>query len=361
MIIHLPAVKATGKFEISFTNSLTVCGVDLIIRATVQKKLKVVNKANVMETELADEGVRLVETQLREIINSDVQVLQEASEHIVTSGGKRIRPRIVILSYLAAGGKYLQEVIPLASAVEMVHTATLVHDDINDHSLTRRGKITVHARWGRTFALLTGDYLFTKVYELMAPFGAVFNEIMADACIRLVEGETLQAAAAKSGSIDRDTYKQIISRKTASLFESGARMGALLAGAEPPVENALAGYAFNLGLTFQIVDDILDIVGDPEAMGKPVGSDLAQGRGAILTQNGGGVKHTLAVKPGVPVSADPLQQMMAHLRESGAVELARLQAKETAQRARLALAAVPDSPARSELETVIGLVLERDR
>ncbi len=158
--------------------------------------------------------------QLASIVRSDIAVLEDASLHIVSSGGKRVRPRMVLLGYLAAGGTDIESVIPLAAAVEMVHTATLVHDDINDHSQTRRGKITVHARWGRTFALLTGDYLFTKVYELMAPYGVEPNVIIADACTKLVEGETLQAAAAKSGSMDRETYKQIISLKTASLFEA---------------------------------------------------------------------------------------------------------------------------------------------
>ena len=173
----------------------------------------------------------------------------------------------------------MQFVAPLAAAVEMVHTATLVHDDINDHSLMRRGKIAVHARWGRTFALLAGDYLFTKVYELMAPYGTPYNVIMADACVKLVEGETLQAIAAKEGDMDRETYKTIISRKTASLFEAASRMGAILGGGDDEMTDALGAYAYNLGLTFQIVDDILDIIGDPEAMGKPVGIDMPQGRG----------------------------------------------------------------------------------
>jgi octaprenyl-diphosphate synthase len=245
----------------------------------------------------------------------------------------------------------------------MVHTATLVHDDINDHSLTRRGKITVHARWGRTFALLTGDYLFTKVYELMAPFGSVYNKIMADACIKLVEGETLQAAAAKSGKMDRETYKTIISRKTASLFEAGARMGALLAGANETTVAALADYAYNVGLTFQIVDDILDIIGDPETLGKPIGTDLSQGRGVMATRTNGGGSY---YRPGesatmTVLEADPIQQMMADLRESGAVEIARLQATETARRAREALQPVPLSKAKTELVDLIELVLERDR
>ncbi|MCZ7666161.1 MAG: polyprenyl synthetase family protein [Chloroflexi bacterium] len=232
-----------------------------------------------MVTKILEKGMEAVEDQLAAIVGSDIEVLEDASLHIVSSGGKRVRPHVVLLSYLAAGGTDVEAVVPLAAAVELVHTATLVHDDINDHSLTRRGKIAVHARWGRTFALLTGDYLFTKVYELMAPYGVEPNIIIADACTRLVEGETLQAAAAKSGEIDRETYKQIISLKTASLFEASARLGALLAGGDEEVIEALAGYSYNLGLTFQIVDDILDIIGDAEAMGKPTGLDLHQGRG----------------------------------------------------------------------------------
>ncbi len=307
-------------------------------------------------------GMQAIEKTLRDIVDSDVEVLREASQHIISSGGKRVRPRLALLAYLAAGGEDLATAVPMAAALEMVHTATLVHDDINDHSLTRRGKVTVHARWGNTFALLTGDYLFTKVYELMAPYGTPYNGIMSDACIRLVEGETLQAAAAKAGRMDRETYKTIIAKKTASLFEAGADMGARLAGADDKIIAALTAYAYNLGLTFQIVDDILDIIGDPETMGKPVGADVAQGRGITAAQNGkitpdhadGGV--ATAVAP-----ADPVQQMMEQLRSSGAVEIARMQAIETADRARAALEILPPSPARDELTNLIELVLNRDK
>jgi geranylgeranyl pyrophosphate synthase len=253
--------------------------------------------------------------------------------------------------------------VDLAAALEMVHTATLVHDDINDHSLMRRGKITVHARWGRTFALLAGDYLFTKVYELMAPYGDFYNVIMADACVKLVEGETLQAIAAKAGEMDRETYKKIISRKTASLFEAAARMGAKLAGANDELIENLAEYGHNLGLTFQIVDDILDIIGDPETLGKPVGADIAQGRGVMAAQNGGklGVAEKERETATAVLEEDPLQKMMAQLRESGAVEIARLQAIEMANRARTALVTVPKSPAQAELADLIEMVLERDQ
>lgn len=313
-----------------------------------------------MVKEEIETGLTAVEEQLETIVQSDVKVLNDAGLHIITSGGKRLRPQIAILAYLAVGGQNVREVVPLAAAIEMVHTATLVHDDINDHSLTRRGKITVHAKWGRTFALLTGDYLFTKVYEMMAPYGGDYNVIMADACIKLVEGETLQAAAAKAGEMDRETYKTIISRKTASLFEAAARMGAMLAGGDEKSIEALAVYGYNLGLAFQIVDDILDIIGDPEEMGKPVGSDLTQNRGVMMTQNGGATEAVTAVAE-AETEDDPLTRLMSRLRESGAVEVARLQAEEMAGRARAALDELPNSPARDEMLELVRLVLDRQK
>jgi geranylgeranyl pyrophosphate synthase len=270
---------------------------------------------------------------------------------------------MALLAYLAAGGQDIEEVLPIASAIEMVHTATLVHDDINDHSLTRRGKATVHSVWGRTFALLTGDYLFTKVYELMAPYGPDYNIIMAQATTRLVEGETLQAHAAKQGEIDRHTYKKIIALKTASLFEASAHMGAKLATDDENIIAALSSYAYNLGVTFQLVDDILDVTGDPEELGKPVGTDVLQGRGVLAVKNGmsggeGDVATAVAVETAVQ---DPIEQMMARLRDSGALELARLQAEESGDRAREALAPVPPSPARVQLLALVDLVLNRHK
>ena len=306
-----------------------------------------------MVSQQLNEGLVAVEQQLNDVLDSDVTVLAEASQHIVVSGGKRVRPRIVLLSYLAAGGTDLPQVTDLAAALEMVHTATLVHDDINDHSDQRRGKVAVHARWGRTFALLCGDYMFAKVYEMMAHYGAPVNQIMSTACVTLVEGETLQAKAAKSGKMDRETYKEVIERKTASLFTAGARMAAIVANADSQVEEALAEYGKYIGMTFQIVDDILDLIGDPEEMGKPVGLDMAQNRGVAVangTVNGNGV---------AVAEMDPIEQMKQTLRESGAVEVAKLEAERMAQKARDAIARVPASPARTELEALIEVVLER--
>lgn len=310
-----------------------------------------------MQASVADAGLIDVERKLHDIVQSDVSILQDASGHIVSSGGKRVRPQLVILSFLAAGGKDIFSAIPLASAVELVHTATLVHDDINDHSLTRRGKISVHARWGRTFALLTGDYLFTKVYELMAPYGAEINVIMANACVSLVEGETLQASAAKIGKIEKETYRRIITLKTASLFQAAANMGALLAESDESTVDSMIRYGYNLGLAFQIVDDVLDIVGDPDTLGKPIGGDLSQGTGALMTQNG----KKIRTESITAAEFDPIREMMSELKSSGAVELAMIQAHQYARRAENALDTISPSRSRDELLSLVDLVVNRNR
>lgn len=301
-------------------------------------------------------GLDIVEERLTTVIDSDVTTLFDASQHIISSGGKRIRPRVTLLSYLAAGGETITQAVDAAAAIELVHTATLVHDDINDHSALRRGKASVHKEWGRTFALLTGDYMFAKVYEMMSPYGVACNKIMSSAAVTLVEGETLQAAAAKKGEMDRETYKQIIERKTASLFSAGAQMGAVIAGADDEVTKALTTYGHYIGITFQIVDDILDLVGNPEQMGKPAGLDMAQNRGVGMTVNGHN-GHTAVLEATKKVN--PVEAMMAKLRESGAVDVARAEADRMAQYAYEALENVPPSPARDELIYLVDQVLER--
>src|SRR5258707_6262875 len=254
-----------------------------------------------------EQALHSVDALLRSIVNSDVDVLREASHHILEAGGKRVRPRLTLLAYEALGGSDLDRVVPVAAAIELVHTATLVHDDINDHGSLRRGRPTVNARWGRTFALLTGDYLFTKVYELMAPYQDL-NIIFAEATVALVEGGTLQAAAAKSGQLDRETYARIIAKKTASLFAAAVKLGAMLAGGSKEQIAALEQYGFNLGLAFQIVDDILDLIADSQKLGKTAGIDVAQGKGivtALASANGsnGSAAAVLDVDAAAPMSA----------------------------------------------------------
>ncbi len=299
-----------------------------------------------------DEGLVVVEQAMLDVTNSQVEVLRDASRHILSAGGKRIRPRLLLLTYLALGGSDVASVARPAAAIELMHTASVVHDDINDHGTLRRGQPSVNAIWGRTFALLTGDFLFTAVYELMAPFRDL-NIDLARAATALVEGETLQASAVKNNNFTREVYLEIIALKTAALFRAAATIGAKLAGAGNSEIEALAEFGFSVGLAFQIVDDILDIVADEDSLGKTSGIDVRQGRGvavALHTGNGNGSAQAF----------DPLDAIKRKMLEGDTIEKARAQATMLVESANARLAALPDTPARSALEDLALSVVERE-
>ncbi len=298
------------------------------------------------------QAMQAVDQIMADAVKSEVAVLREASTHILSAGGKRIRPRLTLLSYMATGGQDWESVVPVAAAVELVHTASVVHDDINDHGMIRRGRPSVNSIWGRTFALLTGDFLFTKVYELMAPHKDL-NILLARGTVALVEGETLQASAAKDGNLTREVYYRIIGLKTAALFQSGAEMGATMAGATPEQIEALAQYGYNVGLAFQIVDDILDLIADSEQLGKTAGIDLAQGKGVGTMYAGAATSEAVAV-------ADPLTAIKQKILQGDAINQARAQAKYLVQDAIKYLDVLPDSEAKRELIDTAKMVVERD-
>ncbi len=312
-----------------------------------------------------DDALKAVDDLLYEVVSSEVDVLEEASRHILLAGGKRIRPRVLFYAYEACGGADLSEAIPVAAAVELVHTATLVHDDINDHGRMRRGRVTINEKWGRTFALLTGDFLFTKVYQLMAPHGDM-NVTFAEATIALVEGETLQAQAARDNSLNREVYQKIVAKKTASLFRAAAMLGAQLAGADKVTVETLGEYGFFLGLAFQIVDDLLDLTGDPRLMGKAAGIDLAQGKGvavAVAQTSGNGTGDGRAVvaeaEGAVGMEDDPFLAVKRRLIAQGAVEEGRVMAQAVAGRALTVLDRLPPGPGVDGLRDLVGMVLSR--
>lgn len=287
-----------------------------------------------------DEAIQAVEKTMLNVINSDVDVLRDASRHIIGAGGKRIRPKIVLYSYIACGGKDIEYALPPAAAIELVHTASVVHDDINDHGVIRRGRPSVNALWGRTFALLTGDYLFTKVYELMSPYGDL-NILFANAATALVEGETLQAVAVKENNLTREVYYRIIALKTAELFRAGAMLGAKLADAPESYVNALAQYGYHIGMAFQIVDDILDVIGDEATLGKTAHLDQEQGKGFISIQD------------------DMMNNVKRKLMEGDRLQQARLQAEQFVDLSISALSILPDSYAKDALLDLAKIVVER--
>ena len=287
------------------------------------------------------DAMHVVEQAMHNVVRSDVAILQDASTHILNAGGKRIRPRLMMLGYLACGGTQVADAAPVAAALELVHTASVVHDDINDHGLLRRGRPSVNALWGRTFALLTGDYLFTKVYELMAPYKDL-NIIFSEATGALIEGETLQASAVKENNFSREMYMNIISRKTAALFKAGTELGARLADAPEDDVESLAQFGFNVGLAFQIVDDILDLTADDEQLGKTAGIDLQQGKGIASINNN-------------DPAASFKQQLMTDERIQEGQELAR----SLVETGIASIRNLPDSEYKDELIDLAYLVLDR--
>lgn len=299
-----------------------------------------------------------VDEMMYQIVDTDVDVLREASRHILMAGGKRVRPRLAFLSFQAVGGADLARMVPVAASLELIHTATLVHDDINDHGTMRRNRPTVNAIWGRTFALLTGDFLFTKVYQLMAPLSEL-NTILAQATTRLVEGEALQTQAAKQGVLNHALYFDIIARKTASLFEAAARLGATAGGGTHEQVNTLAAYAFNVGLAFQIVDDVLDLIADSQRLGKTAGQDVAQGKGFAVALGGGNGGAAVAT---VDIDAqDPMDVLKYQMLAGDYITRGQRKARELVSEAIDHLSLLPSSPAVDALESLAWQMVERDR
>jgi len=298
--------------------------------------------------EVVQNALERVESLMLEVVDSEVTVLRDASRHILSAGGKRVRPRLVLLAYAAVGGKDPQSAAPVAAAVELVHTASVVHDDINDHGIVRRGRPSINALWGRTFALLTGDFLFTKVYELMAPHKDL-NIILADATVALVEGETLQASAVKENNFTREVYNRIIALKTAALFRASGELGSRLGGGSPAQIEALANFGYSVGLAFQIVDDVLDLTGDTEQLGKTAGIDLEQGRGFAATYD--------------PNNEQPEVDVVTSLKEKilqgDAINEAHEQATQLVDLAIAYLDVLPASDAKESLIDLARLIVER--
>lgn len=308
------------------------------------------NQANLNQV-IAD-GLETIEQAMYDATNSNVEVLRDASRHILSAGGKRIRPRLLLLTYLALGGSDLEYIARPGAAVELMHTASVVHDDINDHGIIRRGRPSVNSIWGRTFALLTGDFLFTAVYELMAPYHSL-NVDLAKSATALVEGETLQASAVKNNHFTREIYMRIIALKTAALFRAASTIGAKLAQASPSEIDALSSFGFNVGLAFQIVDDILDLVADEEQLGKTAGIDIDQGRGiAVALHESNGSRTT--------VQDDPMDTIKRKMLEGNAIETGWEQAKQLVKNAIAQLAILPDTPAKVELIHLANSVANRE-
>ena len=308
----------------------------------------------------------LVEKRIHESIASEEPLLTDIASYVIEAGGKRIRPIVTLLAFKALGGKDIRQAVDLAAALELIHSATLIHDDINDGSEMRRGRAAAYKKFGLQNALVTGDFLFVKAFGIGGKFDAEIVELTANACAALAEGEIRQKRRAFDVNVSRDDYLDIIRRKTALPIMAGAKIAGLLAGSRLEFVDALGDYGLNLGIAFQIVDDILDVIGDGNRLGKGAGTDLKEGNVTLpaihALNNGSAIDHAELARILQRRQKDEadVEVALRLVRGSGAVEKSRVDARHFGFLAREALDPVAESDAKSNLLKLVEFVLSRD-
>jgi octaprenyl-diphosphate synthase len=303
----------------------------------------------------------LVERRLQAALKSREPRLTEIAEYLIGSGGKRVRPAVTLLTFRACGGGGdLDDVVDVAVALELIHSASLLHDDIIDGSASRRGRDSAFRKYGLAESLVAGDFLFGRAYQLCARFDEKLINWAVDASISLTEGEIMQGRFRRNPDVTLADYMEIVTRKTAALFEQGARTAATLAKAPPAMVEALARCGLHIGLTFQIIDDLLDVSGAEEQLGKPVGIDIREGNPSlpiVLALPRDDEVRRVFARP-KPTETD-VSRALDRLRRSKVMQQGRALAAEHAATARDALSAVPESTYRQNLFWLIDELVER--
>ena len=300
-------------------------------------------------------------------VQSQVGLIPKIGQYIQTSGGKRIRPAVLLMSARLSGYEGERAILN-AAVVEFIHTATLVHDDIIDDSDLRRGRLAVHSRWGNDITVLLGDYLYIKSMALALTQDTLdVIRLLCDVTLRMIEGELYQLTKNGDADITEEEHLDIIRRKTAYLFGGCAQIGGLLGRVGTEREQALREYGFNLGTAFQIIDDLLDFTGDAEALGKPVGGDLREGKMTLplihlLRQNEEvGARIVRNIIGSRSVAPGQWEELLRTLKEHRSIEYATRRASEFAERAKEPLYAFPPSSERDALLALPDYILSRDR
>ena len=291
---------------------------------------------------VADDLAR-VEALIRRRLDSDVALVRQVAEYLVVSGGKRLRPAMLLLSCGAVGARS-EARLQLAAVVEFIHTATLLHDDVVDASDLRRGRTTANAQFGNAAAVLVGDFLYSRAFQMMVEANDMrVMQVLAEATNTIAEGEVMQLIGSHDPAVDEVRYLEVIRRKTAKLFEAAAQLGAVLARA-PAFEESLARYGRHVGTAFQVMDDVLDYGGE---LGKSIGDDLAEGKPTlplIYTMRSGSAAQAELVRHAITEGGrEDVGRVLEAIRDSGALDYARAAAAREAQAAQSAIATLPES------------------
>jgi octaprenyl-diphosphate synthase len=304
-----------------------------------------------------------VDQVIRSRLTSEVALIGQVAEYIVGSGGKRLRPRLLLLTAGALGysGAAAHE---LAAVVELIHTATLLHDDVVDESDLRRGRKTANAMFGNAASVLVGDFLYSRAFQMMVGVGDMgVMQVLADATNVIAEGEVLQLMNIGDDQVSEERYLTVIRYKTAKLFEAAGRLGAMLAGAPPPMCERMAEYGMRLGTAFQLVDDVLDYSGDVAETGKNLGDDLAEGKPTLpllyVLSHGNPLQRAEVRRAITEPGAADFAIVMAAIGETGALEYTSRAARAEAGLAARLLGDLPDSPHKQTLLQLCAFAVER--
>ena len=318
---------------------------------------------------LAAADMAAVDALIRRRLASDVVLVNQVAEHIVSAGGKRLRPMLLLLAAAACGkregGGVGAEAHQLAAVVEFIHTSTLLHDDVVDESDLRRGRSTANALWGNAASVLVGDFLYSRSFQLMVELDSMeVQRILADTTNRIAEGEVLQLLHVRNPDTDEAAYLRVIERKTAVLFAAATRLGALLAGADEAVQQRLHDYGLNLGYAFQIADDVLDYTSDAGTLGKNLGDDLAEGKATLplihaIGHSDAQVRDALraAIEHG---DTSALPQVLATIHATGGLEYSRERARGYADLAERAIDGLDDNDYLAALRGLAQYAVNRD-
>jgi octaprenyl-diphosphate synthase len=313
--------------------------------------------------DLTAEAMQAVDQLIHERLRSDVLLINQLGQYIVNSGGKRLRPLLVLLAANACGysGRYH---LNLAAIVEFIHTATLLHDDVVDASELRRGHETANALWGNEASVLVGDFLYSRAFEMMVEVGNMrIMEIMAQTTNTIAEGEVMQLLNCHDPDTSELQYMEVIRCKTAKLFEAAARIGAVLGGQPPALEEAIAAYGMHLGTAFQLIDDVLDYSADATEIGKNIGDDLAEGKPTlplIYVLRKGTPEQVAVVREAIEHGGrDDIEAVQKAIESVGGIAYTAQSARSAAEQAMQSLQSLPASPYKDALYALAEFSVSR--
>jgi octaprenyl-diphosphate synthase len=310
----------------------------------------------------------LVEAEYERQARSNIQVIAYLGDYLRASGGKRVRPALTLLSTYATGGDASRfNAVRMAAVMEFLHTATLVHDDIIDNAETRRNRPSINSRFGNQTAVLMGDWLYMSAFETSLQERSLpILDILTAVTRKMTEGELLQLTLLGRTDVSEEQYLDILQRKTAYLFSACCEIGAILGGADAEQQSALKEYGMSLGTAFQLVDDLLDFTTTGEALGKPAGVDLLEGKLTLpliylLESNPSWRTHVQTIMQEGNYRQVERAALLAAVERAGALERARERAYEYAENARSALDSLPNSKYWDALYSIPTYIIERDR